>query len=493
MKRTILALLAACCTLHTAPALADAASEQAAADLFERIQSDPKLLRMFLKDMPKGADLHNHASGAIWAEDYLAWAQQAGFCADEEGVAIAPPPCAPGRSIAELVADDTFAFDRLVDAISTRGVQIGVGADGQSGHTQFFRSFKRFGPIAGQAEVQVLVAALRLAQGDRVSYLELMANPRAFGWYAEAPDLPLDADGLAAAYAREMAEVPSVIATAMTEMDAAESGVRAELGCAGAAPDPACQVTLHYLASGLRNHSPAQVFRLLILCFEMVRQDPRYLGVNFVEPEDWPISLRDYDLHMAMFRFLKQRYPDVRLTLHAGELTFARVPPARLRNHIAKAVEAGAERIGHGTDIALEDDALATMQYMARKGIAVEVNLTSNDVILGVAGADHPLTLYRRFGVPVVLSTDDEGLLRTDMTNEYLRATLEHGLGYRDLKDLARASLTYSFLPESEREVLIKRLAEDSERFEKTRVAALAAATATKTSAKRSSARLQEN
>ncbi|BBC73842.1 conserved hypothetical protein [Altererythrobacter sp. B11] len=474
MKRKFFALLAACSAFQAAPALANPASEKAAADLFDRIQSDPKLLRMFLKDMPKGADLHNHASGAIWAEDYLAWAQDAGFCADEEGVALTPPPCAQGRSIAALVENDTFAFDRLLDAISTRGVQIGVGADEQSGHTQFFRSFERFWPIAGHSEVQVLASVLRLAQGDRVSYLELMENPSAFRWYAEAPDAPLDTGGLAAAYAREMAEVPAVITAAMAEMDETEAAVRAEFGCASATPDPACEVALHYLASGLRNHSPAQVFRLLILCFEMVRQDPRYVGVNFVEPEDWPISLRDYDLHMAMFRFLKQQYPEVRLTLHAGELTFARVPPAQLRNHMAKAIEAGAERVGHGTGIALEDDALATMQYMAGKGIAVEINLTSNAVILGVSGADHPLTLYRRFGVPVVLSTDDEGLLRTDLTNEYVRAAMEHGLGYRDLKELARASLTYSFLPDRERKVLIERLAEDSERFEKTKVAALA-------------------
>jgi len=49
--------------------------------------------------------------------------------------------------------------------------------------------------------------------------------------------------------------------------------------------------------------------------------------------------------------------------------------------------------------------------------------------------------------VPVVLSTDDEGVSRIDMTNEYLRAATEHGLRYADLKAMARDSLEYAFLP----------------------------------------------
>jgi adenosine deaminase len=33
------------------------------------------------------------------------------------------------------------------------------------------------------------------------------------------------------------------------------------------------------------------------------------------------------------------------------------------------------------------------------------------------------------------------------MTNEYVRAMREQGLGYRDLKEISRAGLEYSFLP----------------------------------------------
>ena len=149
-----------------------------------------------------------------------------------------------------------------------------------------------------------------------------------------------------------------------------------------------------------------------------------------------------------MFNFLKERFPAVPLSLHAGELTLGLVPPRELAFHIRDAVAvAGARRIGHGIDISYETDARALLAKMARERVAVEINLTSNAVILGVKGRDHPLSLYRQAGVPVVLSTDDEGVARSDMTNEYLRAVTEQRLRYRDLKQIARDSLHYAFLP----------------------------------------------
>jgi adenosine deaminase len=83
---------------------------------------------------------------------------------------------------------------------------------------------------------------------------------------------------------------------------------------------------------------------------------------------------------------------------------------------------------------------------MSRRKVAVEINLTSNDVILGVRGKDHPLPAYLAAGVPVVLSTDDAGVSRIDLSNEYFRAARDYPLGYRDLKAIARNSIEYSFL-----------------------------------------------
>jgi adenosine deaminase len=88
---------------------------------------------------------------------------------------------------------------------------------------------------------------------------------------------------------------------------------------------------------------------------------------------------------------------------------------------------------------------------MASKRIMVEINITSNDVILGVKGREHPLPVYLAAGVPVALCTDDEGVSRIDLTHEYVRAVSEFGLTYRDLKNIARTSLEHSFLAADEK------------------------------------------
>jgi adenosine deaminase len=77
----------------------------------------------------------------------------------------------------------------------------------------------------------------------------------------------------------------------------------------------------------------------------------------------------------------------------------------------------------------------------------IEINLSSNDGILGLKGADHPFPLYRAAHVPVALSTDDEGVSRIDLTREYVRAALDYRLGYQDLKQLARTGMEHAFLP----------------------------------------------
>lgn len=84
---------------------------------------------------------------------------------------------------------------------------------------------------------------------------------------------------------------------------------------------------------------------------------------------------------------------------------------------------------------------------MANHHIPVEINLISNLKILNISGRNHPLNYYLTHNVPVVLSTDDEGVLRTDLTQQYVEAAKEHGLNYQQLKQINRNTLTYSFLP----------------------------------------------
>jgi adenosine deaminase len=158
--------------------------------------------------------------------------------------------------------------------------------------------------------------------------------------------------------------------------------------------------------------------------------------------------MRDYTLQMKMLNYLHSIYPTVPISLHAGELAPGLAPPEGLRFHIRQAVEMGhAERIGHGVDAMYEDDAPGLLKELAQKHVMIEINLSSNEGILGIKGIDHPFPLYRAAHVPVALSTDDEGVSRIEITHEYVRAALDYHLTYQDLKQLARTGMEHNFLP----------------------------------------------
>jgi hypothetical protein len=107
---------------------------------------------------------------------------------------------------------------------------------------------------------------------------------------------------------------------------------------------------------------------------------------------------------------------------------------------------AGAQRIGHGVDVMHETEPFELLKEMARRNVMVEICLSSNDLILGISGARHPLATYLEYGVPVALATDDEGVARSEISLEFLRAAEDQGLGYLQLKTLARNSLQYAFI-----------------------------------------------
>ena len=444
----MLALLGGPAGAATAPVTPEART----AARFDAIVHDRAQLRLFLRAMPKGGDLHNHLAGAVYAEDFLAWADADGLCVTTGPLpALAAGPCdAPGKAPAKgLTTRDPALYGRAINSLSMRDYHPGAEGALASGHDQFFSTFARFGAVTDGHLPEMLAAVREQAADDRVGYVETSVNPSAMYAFVKGPrDTPWDGD-FAKALAGLEPNIPAFTAQARQEMDAAEARADRQQGCAAASVRTGpCAVVLGYQAFGVRVLPPPIVFAQLVAAFALADADPRFVGVNIVAPEDNPTALGDYALHMRMLAFLHARYPKVKLSLHAGELALGLVAPRDLRFHIREAVEtAGASRIGHGVDIVHENGAEALLKRMARDRIAVEINLTSNDVILGVKGADHPLSLYRKAGVPVVLSTDDEGVSRIDMTNEYLRGAVEQGLGYADLKAMARASLEYAFLP----------------------------------------------
>jgi len=439
------AVIAPGATAPTSPAGATMEQRFAAA------RKNPPELYAFLLRMPKGGDLHLHLTGAIYAETYLRIAAEDGLCLDLRTHAIVAPltaagstHCGDGVEASHAQSDNALA-NAMIDSLSMRNFVPGR----ESGHDHFFAAFAKFGPFQPRHRGELLAEVVRRAADQNESYLEVMTLNGA----------PANALGTQAGFFEDFVAVREKLMAAGLEkvvegmranLDELEHSRRTALGCDAQPDSPPCRVVVRYLYQVLREAPKEQIFAQVLAGFMLASTDSRVVGINFVQPEDGLTSMRDYHLQMRMVDYAHGVYPKVHITLHAGELASGLVPPEGLRFHIRDAVEFGhAERIGHGVSVMYETRAGQLLDLMRQRRVLVEINLSSNDLILGVRGREHPLPVYRKHGVPVALSTDDEGVSRSHLTEEYLRAALTYDLSYADLKEMARNSLEYSFLPGS--------------------------------------------
>ena len=436
------------------------AREQRVARAFEKARANPLALHDFLFRMPKGGDLHNHLDGAVYAESWIRSAAQDNLCVTLASLSFtkaarmtqdkpALPVCGDGQVSAAQAFSDQGFYDKLVDAFSMRGF---VPAAGLTGHDHFFDTFLKFGEEDTMHAPQHMgerldeVATRAAAQNEQ--YLELMVTPDFTRTAAIAAKIGWREDLGGLRQTLLAAGLRDDVVGAHAVLNDADRQRRTMEHCGEAGAAAACGVQIRYLYQVLRGFSKEQVFAQTLLGFEIAAADSRVLGVNFVMAEDGAVSMADYQLHMQMVNFLHGLYPQVHISLHAGELAPGLVPPEGLCCHIRLAVEqAHAERIGHGVDVMYEDRPLELLKEMASKHVMVEINLTSNDGILGVSGKEHPLPIYLKYDVPVALSTDDEGVSRIDLTHEFVRAVETYDLSYSDLKRMVRTSLEHSFLP----------------------------------------------
>jgi hypothetical protein len=423
--------------------------EQKTARYFDSIRNQPSLLLAFLHDMPKGGDLHNHLTGAIYAEDYIDFAASDNLCVDRTTSRLLPPPCdscehyTPKPAI-RCAYDDHILYSQIIDAWSMRNSR----SSEESGHDHFFATFDKFGLTAHNHVADGIASIVNRAAKEHVQYIEFMhtadggAAPQLamkLGW---EDDYGKMRDNLLSSGLKE------IVAATIQTLAEDDAKVRKILKCDTPNAEPGCNVTVRYIYQVLRGLPHEAVFVQILLGFELASYDPRFVGLNLVMPEDWYVPIHDFNEHMAMLDYLHGVYPKVHIVLHAGELAESLVKPEDLSFHIRASVEHGhAERIGHGVDVMLEKNPLGLMKEMADRNVLVEINLTSNDMILGVSGDDHPLPIYMKYGVPVALSTDDEGVSRSDMTHEYLRAEEGYHLPYTELKRMTRQSVEHSFLP----------------------------------------------
>lgn len=411
----------------------------------QSIASNPNALYAFFKAMPKAGELHYHLAGGAYPEYMLAVASQGQYCADPSTKTISFGKDCQRKSASALLEDNVL-YDAFVRSWSFKHF---IPTSQDNGHDHFFASFRQFMPIVDNDSAKLLVDILERAALQHELYLEVMVLPDNAESTTLLPDT-LKKAPLAEQfhYLEKDANTRALLMKTRARLKQEWKTARSILGCDKAPTLAACRIHLRFQYYVLREQKPETLVSQAFFGFALARQEPLVVGVNLVQPEDGLLSLAYYKEHMRIFAALKKHHPDVKLSLHAGELNGHDVPPKDAAYHIRMALRtAKADRIGHGVGIARETKALDTLAYMKTRHIPVEINLSSNKAILDISGAEHPLRWYLKHGIPVVLSTDDEGILRTSLTEQFVLAVLEHKLDYAELKAMNRNVLHYAFLP----------------------------------------------
>ena len=304
----VLSLLTPACLLSPVSLQAQRSARAAAATPGERHaalafdaarKAGPLPLHALLEKMPKGADLHMHLSGAVYAETFLHEAAEDNLCIDTAKLALEKPAasgCRAGTVPAATVFKDQHLYDEMVDSVSMRAF---VPSAGTTGHDQFFATFDRLHGIDKSHIGEQLDEVATRAASQNEQYLEIMVTPSfghaaalgyRLGW-ADAPRLittaasstPYDVAGtsraeLAALRDKLLASGPNGlrddIALDRKEFADALAARNVLEHCGTPAALPACSVTIRFLYQVLRAFPPQQVFAQTLLAFEVAAADP---------------------------------------------------------------------------------------------------------------------------------------------------------------------------------------------------------------------------
>lgn len=184
---------------------------------------------------------------------------------------------------------------------------------------------------------------------------------------------------------------------------------------------------------------------------------PYLLGIDLLANEsNTPALEHGQAVYGPVLANVRRQGGKWRRTMHAGELGAMHNP--------RDALLLGAERLGHGVRL-IEDP--VTLHYAMQKAIPIEVNLTSNLKLGAVKDIrQHPFLTYLRLGLPVSLSTDDEGIFQTDIVQECELAVGQTDMSYQEYKDMALNSIRTAFVADGVKAPLLQALQQRFAQFE---------------------------
>jgi len=201
-------------------------------------------------------------------------------------------------------------------------------------------------------------------------------------------------------------------------------------------------LSVYWIFDAVRHFSVPEAERVFRKAAEMRASHPSIVAIGLGGDE----RLAGSEPFRALYA--EAREAGLRLTNHAGETTGSEA--------IREALSIGSERIGHALSAAQDPE---LMQELRLRSIPLELNPTSN-VRTGVCAsfAAHPLRRYFDSGLLVTLNSDDPAFFGSDVLNEYVLAATEQGFTRDELRQLASNSIRASFLPDTGKFELLKRI-----------------------------------
>lgn len=407
-------------------------------DLIKREASDVELYR-FLYAMPKAGDIHHHMGGGFLARRWYALGTDPKRNGGQRfytrhritpGTERSAPQRRTSPHIYFWMTLNQMEYDKLdstlrgdfkpLDALDEAEREAWISSvkldrPGE-GRDEFFEyTWSRLNNLLSSIHVcaELVIENMRLMSAEGVRYLELMTGYA--GWRDEAGRgmPPAEAD----AFWRERLAQP----------DARATGVLVKFKA----------VVLRFADNAIEQAEQ-----------HMAHIDANrdlWVGLDMAGRED---DNRGYPSRFTdVFDRLLRRYPEVNISIHAGEAEKA-------DRNIFESLRLGARRIGHGINLIRDE---STMQLMRNNQHLVEINLVSNHLLGYVPDPDlHPFPIYLRQGIPCCLNTDDRGMWDSNMTDEYFVAAKRFNLSWRELTRLGRNSLEHAFINDSERRVLMQ-------------------------------------
>ena len=239
-------------------------------------------------------------------------------------------------------------------------------------------------------------------------------------------------DGVAAGVRyREMFFSPGFVIKLGVPVETVWAGVSAGVADANHDLDIECRLVLDFD----KPTGPGHALEMVDFAASCDRQLLLGIGADSVE--------RGIDHRSFAAAFAAARDAGLHRTIHAGE-------DGPAENIAISVRELGCERIDHG--FRLLDDEQLTAEVADRR-IPLTVCPTSNVVIANVVPdvASHPLDEMRRRGVLATVNSDDPGMMRFDIADEYEAVAAAFGYSLEQMEQISLDGIEASWMPDDDK------------------------------------------